>query len=81
MSVEELMPWNGGGPLKFVHVKICNLYCKMREIFPISYILELQHPWRRALLPILAFLLGEFHGQRSLDNYSPWVLKELDMTE
>ena len=53
----------------------------MREIFPITYILELQHPWRRALLPILAFLLGEFHAQRSLDNYSPWVLKELDMTE
>ena len=27
------------------------------------------------------FLLGEFHGQGSLARYSPWGLKELDMTE
>ena len=27
------------------------------------------------------FLPGEFHGQRSLLGYSPWVHKELDMTE
>ena len=27
------------------------------------------------------FLPGKFHGQRSLADYSPWVLKELDMTE
>jgi len=27
------------------------------------------------------FLSGEFHGQRSLTGYSPWGLKELDMTE
>ena len=27
------------------------------------------------------FLPGEFHGQRSLAGYRPWVLKELDMTE
>ena len=25
--------------------------------------------------------LGEFHGQRSLADYSPWVCKELDTTE
>ena len=24
---------------------------------------------------------GEFHGQRSLMNYSPWSCKESDMTE
>ena len=24
---------------------------------------------------------GEFHGQQSLVRYSPWVLKELKMTE
>jgi len=29
-------------------------------------------------LPV--FLLGEFHGQRSLMGYSPWCHKELDMT-
>ena len=29
----------------------------------------------------LAFLPGEFHGQRSLVGYSSWDCKELDMTE
>ena len=24
---------------------------------------------------------GEFHGQRSLEGYSPWSCKESDMTE
>ena len=32
-------------------------------------------------LPTPIFLPGEFHGQRSLVGYSPWVCKELDMTE
>jgi len=27
------------------------------------------------------FLPGKFHGQRGLTGYSPWNLKELDMTE
>ena len=27
------------------------------------------------------FLLGKFHGQRSLVGYSPWGRKKLDMTE
>ena len=27
------------------------------------------------------FLLGKFHGQRSLVGYSSWGCKELDMTE
>ena len=31
--------------------------------------------------PIPVFLPGKFHRQRSLVGYSPWVLKELDMTE
>ena len=30
-------------------------------------------------MPVL--LPGKFHGQRSLVGYSPWSLKELDMTE
>ena len=38
-------------------------------------------PWRRKLQPTLAFLCGEFHGQRSLASYSPWGGKESDMTE
>ena len=39
---------------------------------------------RREWLPTPVFLPGEFHGQRSLVGYSPWSpwgLKELDMTE
>ena len=38
-------------------------------------------PWRRAWQPTLVLFLGESHGQRSLIGYSPWGLKELDMTE
>ncbi|KAI4547493.1 hypothetical protein MG293_004048 [Ovis ammon polii] len=30
--------------------------------------------------PTAVFLPGKFHGQRSLAGYSPWGLKELDMT-
>ena len=29
-------------------------------------------PWRREWLPLPVFLLGEFHGQRSLAGYSLW---------
>ena len=38
-------------------------------------------PWRRERLPNPVFLPGEFHGQMSLVGYSPWGLKEPDMTE
>ena len=38
-------------------------------------------PWRRKWQPMSVFLPGESHGQRSLVGYSPWGLKELDMTE
>ena len=31
--------------------------------------------------PTPVFLPGESHGQRSLEGYSPWGHKELDMTE
>ena len=31
--------------------------------------------------PLHYSCLGELHGQRSLAGYSPWQLKELDMTE
>ena len=37
-------------------------------------------PWRRAWQPTPVVLPGEFHGQRSLVGYSPWGLKESDMT-
>ena len=38
-------------------------------------------PWRREQLSTPVFWHGEFHEQRSLESYSPWGCKELDMTE
>jgi len=38
-------------------------------------------PWRRKWPHTPVFLPRESHGQRSLAGYSPWVCKELDMTE
>ena len=38
-------------------------------------------PGSRKWQPILVFLPGESHGQRSLVGYSPWGHKELDTTE
>ena len=38
-------------------------------------------PWRSARQPTPGFLPGEFHGQRSLVDRSPWSCKELDTTE
>ena len=38
-------------------------------------------PWRRKWLSTPVFLPGEFHGLRSLVDYSPWGRKESDMTE
>ena len=37
-------------------------------------------PWRREWKASPVFLPGEFYGQRSLVDYSPWGRKELDMT-
>ena len=38
-------------------------------------------PWRRAWQPTSVFLPGESHRQRSLVGYSPWGLRESDMSE
>ena len=38
-------------------------------------------PWRRARQLTPVFLPGEFNGQRSLADYSPWGCKESDVTE
>ena len=37
--------------------------------------------WRRKWEATPIFLLGEFHGQRSLAGYSPWGHKELETTQ
>ena len=34
--------------------------------------LSWEDPWRKAWQPTPVFLPGEFHGQRSLVDYSPW---------
>ena len=38
-------------------------------------------PWRRKWQPTPVFLPGAFQGQRNLMGYSPWGLKESDVTE
>ena len=38
-------------------------------------------PWRREWLPTLVFLLGEFHGQRSLGGATVHEVAELDTPE
>ena len=38
-------------------------------------------PWRRKWQPIPVFLLGKFHGQRSLRGYHPWGCTESYTTE
>ena len=40
-----------------------------------------EDPWRIEWHPTSVFLLGSYHGQRSLVGYSPWGQKELDTTE
>ena len=38
-------------------------------------------PWRQEELPTQVSLPGKPHGQRILEDYSPWSLKESDMTK
>ena len=38
-------------------------------------------PWSKKWQPTPVFLPEKLHGQRSLAGYSPWVCKELDITE
>ena len=38
-------------------------------------------PWSRKWQPTRVFLSGEFHGQRSLEGYSPWGRRESDIAE
>ena len=38
-------------------------------------------PWMRKWQRTPVFLAGESHGQRSLEGYSPWGAKKMNMTE
>ena len=40
-----------------------------------------EDPLEEGMATTPVFLPGEFHGQRSLAGYSPWVCKEWDTTE
>ena len=40
-----------------------------------------EDPLEEEMTTTPVFLPVEFHGQRSLVGYSPWVRKELDLTE
>ena len=40
-----------------------------------------EDPLQKKMATYSSILPGEFHGQTSLAGYSPWGLKELDMTE
>ena len=57
-------------------LRIC-LWCRRPRLDP--WVRKM--PWRREWQPTPVFLPGELHGQGSLVGYSPWVCKELDMTE
>ena len=59
-----------------------NLPANAGGVRDVSWILGQEDPCRRRKWqPILVFLPGESHGQRSLAGYSPWSHKELDLTE
>ena len=61
------------------------LYCTSSNILAVIlyYRFARCYHWgrRKVWQPTPVFLPGEFHGQKSLVDYSPWDRKELDMTE
>ena len=77
-SIELVMPSN--------HLIHCHPIFLLPSIFPSIIIfsresvLHIRRPkWER--LPTPLFMSGEFHGQRSLVGYRPWVHKESVMIE
>ena len=43
--------------------------------------LDREDPLEKKMANAPVFLPGEFHGQRSLEGYSPWGHKQSDTTE
>ena len=41
--------------------------------------LDQEDPWRQKWQPTPVFLLGNFHGQRSLVSYSPWGHEKVEL--
>ena len=58
-----------------------NGYLLLARLILVYYLDVGLYPWRRKWQPITILLPVKSHGQRSLVDYSPWDLKELDMTE
>ena len=58
-------------------VKNCLPIQETQEMWILS--LDQEDPLEKEMATTLAFLPGKFHGQRSLEGYSPWDCKELDI--
>ena len=65
----------------FPFLEVCWIYlclqCRRPRFDP--WVREI--PWKREWQPTSVFLLGDFHGQRSLTGYIPCSHKESDTTE
>ena len=68
-----------GNPLPSLVVQMVKNLPAVWEIWVRS--LGWRKPWRRIWQIAPLFLPGKFHGQGILTGYSPWGLRELDMTE
>ena len=55
------LPWWLGGKESACQCRICGFSPWVEKL-----------PWRRKWQPVLVFLPGKSHGQRSLAGYSPW---------
>ena len=63
------------------YVNRINKYIRIQMMIYIYSLVWYFYPWRRKWLLTPVFLPREFHGQRSLVRYSPWVRKQSDRTE
>ena len=52
------------------HLLHWQIHLPMQEMW--VQFLGWEDPWNREWQPTSVFLLGKFHGQRSLEGYSPW---------
>ena len=57
------------------------LHLMSENIFPGVRKCQRMIPWSKKWQFTPAFLSGEYHGWRSLESYSPWSHKEVDMSE
>ena len=68
--------------LKYMHRTDAFKTLVLKSKLFILWLIKLNVPfWRRKWQPTPVLLLGESHGQRSLEGYSPWGYKESNMTE